>query len=119
MSAHLGWYIFSRPVKNAPSLDCISGRLYTNQPVMDSTHQLPSSGAFHLRIVYLEGCTISLSEISLSRLIIHWLCIPRRRAPYKMCGREYGGCALYRLRGLCDGLSKTCDNLCIKADCGM
>ena len=36
-----------------------------------------------------------------------------------MCERECGGRALYRVRGLCDGLSETCDNLCIKADCGM
>ena len=29
------------------------------------------------------------------------------------------GCALGRLRGLCDGLYETCNNLGIKADCGM
>ena len=119
MSARLGWYTSSRLVRNTPSLDCTSGRLYTNQPVVDGTHQLPSSGAFHLRVVHPEGCTISLSGMSLGRLIIHRLCMSGRRAPYRMCGRECGGRALYRLRGLCDGLSETCNNLCIKADCGM
>ena len=106
-------------VRNAPSLDCTSERLYTNQPVVDGTHQLPSSGAFHLWVIHPEGYTTSLSGMSLGHLIFHRLCMSGRRAPYRMCKRECGGRALYRLRELCDGLSETYDNLCMKADCGM
>ena len=70
MSARLGWYISSRFVRNVPCLDCTPRRLYANQPVVDDTHQLSSSRAFHLEVVHPEGCTISLSGMSLGCLII-------------------------------------------------
>ena len=70
MSARLGWYTSSRLVRNAPFLDYTSGRLYTNQPVVDDTHQLLSSGAFHIEVVHPEGYIISLSRMFLGCLII-------------------------------------------------
>ena len=70
-------------------------------------------------VIHPGGYIISLFEMSLACLIIHRLCMSWRQTLYKIYDREYEDRTLYCLQRLCNGLSKICDNVCIKADCGI